>query len=929
MISMLVHLFATLNLVAQNPFNNPAPIDSGFRIGTLENGMTYYIRHNEEPKERVSFYIIQNVGALLENDDQNGLAHFLEHMAFNGTEHYPDKGIINYLEKNGVAFGRNINAYTAFNETVYNLSDVPATREGLIDSCLLVLHDWSNYLLLSEKEIDAERGVISEEWRTRRDASFRMRGKYFPVLFEGSKYAVRDVIGDLDVIKEHDYNTLRQFYHDWYRTDLQAIAIVGDIDVDEVEKKVKERFSGIPAVEDTKPRPFFEIPDHDETKFVLASDKEASNSSVMIYMKRKSVSKEEKNLNYIREDYNNALINRMIGDRINELLQKGDPPFVGGSIGLGGFVRGYDAAYISFTANPNQEAKGLEAIYTEAQRIIQHGFTASELDRAKTNMLTQMESRYKQRDKISNDQYVRGVVKHYLEAEPLTSPEFDWEFGQAALSTISVEELNKKVQEWIVPQNRVIIVQGPEEGVTHITEEEAIDVLNKVENSVIAPYQDAVQASSLIEEEPVPGKVVSTKKLEAFDAVEWTLSNNAKVVFRKADYEKDNVALNAYSLGGTSKFKTEDLETAIMMPEFLSMFGVANFDAIALNKVLTGKKASVNFNYGGLTESIDGSSTPKDFETMMQLFYLKFTQPRFDVESYNALKSRYVAYLSNMANNPQKIMQDSLSMIFNNYHERTVLITAEMFDKVSFDDMDDMYNDRFKDISGFTFFIVGNIEEDVAKAMAEKYIGSIKDEPRKETWTDHNIEVPEGKTQKIIKLPLETEKANITVSFVNNYAYGPRENLSLSILKEVLDIRYTEEVREKEGGTYGVSVRSSSSQFPEEEKTIRMNFDADPDKAEHLKAIIYREIEKIAKEGPSEEDLDKVIKNMLKEREQSKQHNRYWMNAMYNYYYHGYNPDAEDNFENILNDISTKDIRKFTKKFLKKADVVDVVFLPE
>ncbi|WP_321374897.1 insulinase family protein [uncultured Draconibacterium sp.] len=792
-----------------------------------------------------------------------------------------------------------------------------------------MLNDWSNYLLLTEEEIDLERGVISEEWRTRRNAGFRMRSQWFPIVFEGSKWAERDVIGDLDIIKNFDPETLRSFYHDWYRTDLQAIAIVGDIDVDQVEEKVKDLFSKIPAVENPQPRPIFEIPEHDETKFVLATDEEATNSSISIYIKHKATPREDKNIGYLRDDYIATLLNQMSNERISELLQKGDPPFINGSVQVSGFVRGYDAAYISATANPNKEDEGLKAIYTEAQRIVRHGFTEGELNRAKVNLLTSMESAYKQRDKISNDQYVSGIQNYFLEGEPLTDAEFDWQFGQAILETITLADVNKLATDMIVDKNRVMVITGPNSGVEHLTKDEALAILEDVENSTIDPYEDTAEAASLIEGELPGAEVVSSKKLDDLDAVEWKLSNNTTVVFKHADYEKDQVSLRAYSPGGTSLLGTNDLYAADMLPQFIGSFGVGEFDAIALRKVLTGKTASVATSLGDLTEGFNGSSTPKDFETMMQLLYLQFNNPRFDEEAYEALKSRYVAYLQNMANNPQKIMSDSLQLIATDYNERTKLTTAEMFDEINFAQMEALYNERFKDAGDFTFFIVGNIEEDVAKEMAAKYIGSLKDLPGEEQWVDHKVRIPKGITEKKIEVPLQTEKGTVIILIRKELAYKPVSNVELDVLKAILQLRYTEEVREKEGGTYGVGVGSSSNQFPYERKTLQISFDTDPEKADYLKSIIFREIEKIVAEGPTQEDLDKVILNMKKERDQAKEHNNYWLNALYNDYYHGFNTDAAENFDNILEELNTAQVQKFAKAFYTDADVVDVVFLPK
>ncbi len=915
---------------SQNGLNQPAPTDPAARIGQLPNGMTYYIRHNEEPKERASFYMIQNVGALLENDDQNGLAHFLEHMAFNGTEHFPGKGIINTLQKHGVAFGRNINAYTSYGETVYNLSDIPVKHEGLIDTCLLVLNDWSDYLLLTDEEIDAERGVITEEWRTRRTAAFRLQRQFLPVLLNGSKYMNRDVIGDLDVIKNFKYNTLRDFYHNWYRTDLQAIAIVGDFDVDVVEQKVKALFSKIEPVKNPMKREFYDVPDHKEPLYVLATDKEADSYSVSMYIKHNAPANSEKNLNYLREQTIQSLFGMMTRDRISELLQKGVPPFINGGISYGGLVSGYETFVVSATAKPDQDDVAFKSIYTEAQRIFQHGFTAGELDRAKTNLLTSMESRYKQRDKISNDQYASDFKNHYIDGEPLTSIDFDWEFAQKIIPTISVDEVSARAKQWITPENRVIVVRGPDKPeAKHLSKDEALAIISDIENSKLDPYADELVSSNLINKELKGSKTIGTRKLPELDAVEWTLGNDTKVVFRKADYEKDQVSLLAVSKGGSSKIENKEVASAMMLTPFIGSFGVGEYDATALKKALTGKKVSLNIGLSDLNETFAGSSTPKDFETMMQLLYLQFENPRFDKEAYEAMLGRYKAFVANMANNPQKIMSDSLSLIMTCNSPRTKLLTPALFDEISIDEMEAIYRDRFVDAGDFTYFIVGNIDEETAHTMAEKYIGSLTNLPRTETWIDRDVNGPKGKTEREIEIPLEVKKATVDINFNTKMPYSPESNLLMGVFRDILNLRYIEEIREKEGGTYGVRVSASSEKFPKEEKSLTLNFDTDPDKANYLKSIIFREINKIVDNGPTAEDLDKTVKNLLKNREQSKLHNGYWLQALNTLYTYGYDPTTEANYEDILNKMTIAQVQEFAKKLTANADVVDIIFKPK
>lgn len=926
--SLLVFLIVKMGF-AQTDFNQAVPNDPELRIGVLNNGLTYYIRHNEEPKERASFYIIQNVGALLEEDNQNGLAHFLEHMAFNGTVNFEGKGILNTLEKHGVAFGRNINAYTAFNETVYNLSDVPTTHNGLVDTCLLILHDWSDYLLLTNEEIDAERGVITEEWRTRRNAGFRLRNQWFPVVFKGSKWAERDIIGDTTVIRYHEPETLRKFYHDWYRTDLQAIAIVGDINVDEVEAKVKELFGSIKAVENEKVRPKFSIPPHNETYYVLATDNEATQSQINIYILEKNKDEEIKTFADLRDNYIRSLFNAMAGMRIQELLQKGTPPFVMGSTHMGGFVRGYDTYNISAVANTNEEGKALEAIMIETERIKRFGFVESELERAKTNYLTNLESAFKQKDKISNDRYAREYAQNYLTKEPVPGIELEFQYGKEIIPAITVDEISKKAREWIKDENRTIVITGPSEA-THLSEQEAKAIITKVEAMEIKPYEDAASETSLISEDLKGAQIVNTKKLDEFGAVEWTLANNVKVVYRFADFEKDNVSLLAFSKGGTSLWDNEFLPSADMSQTFINAFGVGDFDAITLQKMLTGKKVSLSPTFGELTEGFNGSTTPKDFETMLQLTYLYFEHPRFDQEAFDALKARYLAYVANIQNDPKKIMQDSLAAILANYNPRVRAFNTDFIQEVKFSDIEKIYNDRIQDAGDFTFFIVGNIDEELAKSMAEKYLGSLSDNNREENWIDRGVKAPEGETKKVIPLVLTTPKANVNVRYLNDeITYNQKNKLAMEILEGILDLRYTETVREDEGGTYGVGIGGSINQYPKAEASMSIGFDCDPARSEALKSIIFREIEKIKADGPTVLDFDKTIKNLLKDREQAREHNSFWLSSLYTYYYSGINTANEANYEGILKSMTQNDIKEFANSFFNNANLIDVVFVPK
>lgn len=924
-------LLIPVNSLAQADLTKAAPLDPEIRFGKLNNGMSYFIRKNKEPEKRASFYIIQNVGAILENDDQNGLAHFLEHMAFNGTTHFPGKGIISGLEKHGVRFGSNINAYTWFDETVYNLTNVPVERADLIDTCLLILNDWSHFLTLADKEIDLERGVIGEEWRTYKDAGTRMLfDKVLPVVLKGSKYAKRDVIGDVNIIKTFSYNTLRAFYHDWYRTDLQAIAVVGDVNVDEVESKIKDLFSKIPAVQNPPARYFPEVPYHKETYFVLATDKEAPQTTVSVIALHNSVPYADRNLKYLRDSYLISLMNSMIGVRVSELLQKGNPPFSNGSVNYGSyFPRLYDAFSISASARQNEEALALEAIYTEAERAKRFGFGKGELDRAKARNLSNLENTFKQKDKITNDTYVGWIQNYFLTGEPATSADFDLEFFKQVMDGIGAEEISARYKELMIDENRTIIVQGLEgNDIKHLTEQEANVIINKVKNSTLTPYEDVALEESLINEELKGSAIVKVVPLPQFAAEEWTLANNIKVIFRKADYEKDNILISAFSFGGISKLENNLVLPANLLSTLIGMYGAGDYDNITLQKMLAGKKATLTLSLAETTESVNGSATPKDFETMMQLLWLRLSKPRFDQEAHIAAIGRFTSIIGSQETYPDKIKGDSISLITTGYNPRTVILSKENVAKISMDEIQKIYSDRFKGADEFTFFIVGNIEKETVRPLVEKYIGSLPVAGRTETWINRKVEQPKGKITREISMPLTIPKTSVFISFAEDLKYKPYYYLGLQVIQGILDIVYTATVREDEGGTYGVGVFLASQKRPASIAEGMISFDCDPSRAKDLKVIIYRELDNLVKNGPSQENLDKTINNILKTREENKMHNAYWLGTLSRYYSYGINSNEPANYENILKSYTVKDIKKIAGKMFKKADIVDLIFKP-
>lgn len=905
------------------------PVSDKVLTGKLSNGLTYYVRHNEEPKERASFYIIQNVGAILENDDQNGLAHFLEHMAFQGTDNFPGKGIIETLERHGVSFGGNINAYTAQNETVYNISSVPVGDTTLIDTCLMVLHDWSDYLTLSDEEIEAERGVIAEEWRTRRNPAFRIGLQTNPVLYKGSQYSKRDVIGDLNVIRTFDPQTLRDFYHDWYRTDLQAIVVVGDIDAERTVEKIKSMFEPIPAVENPKERIEYDIPEHKEMYYVVGTDKESTSSTVKIMTIIPNKREGKDVFYYLREGIITRFFNSMIASRLAEIMQQSNPPYLGGSIGFGGLVRNYAGYYCAATAKPNEETEALKTILTENERIRRYGFSDSELERVKANFLAAVESSYKQMDKFGNESYVDDIKSNFLTGEPLVEYDVYYNYVKKTVPKITVEEIMEYAKPWFTSRNRVAVITGPD-NVTHLTEDEVRGVINYVEgDSSILPFEDEFIGQDLVTEELKGSRIEKVVPVEMFGAEEWILENGVKIVYKKADYEKDNVTLYAYSEGGTSLYGVKDLPNAENAAAFTNAYGAGEFKAIALSKALAGKMASCRTAIGDVNETVSGSATPQDIETMFKLLYLRFTAPRMDEEEYQSILNRNLADVDNVCRNPNKIIQDSLNFITTGYSPRTLPLSRKYLESLDMKRMNEIYRERFANAADFTFFIVGNIDADELKPLVEKYIGSIPASDAREKWVDNMVRAPKGIVKKVIPIRMETPKSLVVTSFNKNMPYNLHDMYCNNVLRGILETRYTENIREKEGGTYGVSVNSQASKDPEEVYNMTMTFNCDPDRAAHLKSLVYAEIEKIRKEGVTHDEISAVTRQMLKDFEQSKPHNAYWLSVITTYYIYDINNNDPAQFEDILKNMTPEDISDFVSRMFDNPDIIDVVFEPK
>lgn len=919
-------LLCSANIAVAQQQMPPIPVDPNVRIGKLDNGMTYYIRHNKLPENRADFYIAQKVGSILEEDNQRGLAHFLEHMCFNGTKNYPGDSMIEYLEKIGVKFGENLNAYTAVDETVYNISNVPVVREGIIDSCLLILHDWADDLLLEPEEIDKERGVIHEEWRTRTGAMMRMWETTFPEIYPNSKYAYRLPIGTMEVVDNFPYQALRDYYEKWYRPDQQGIVIVGDIDVDQVEAKIKKLFSPIKMPENAAVREYFPVADNNETIVSIAKDKEQPNTMIYFYNKRDIVPNEAKgNMDYLMINYAISMINQMMSTRLRELVQSANPPFIDAAAFNGNYLlaKTKDAFTGVAVCKDNGVDEALSTLTREIERARRYGFTPSEYARAKAEYLRRLESAFNEKDKQKNESYVNEYVRHFIDNEPIPGIENEYAIMNQIVPNVPVEVINSIFSQMITDNNNVIAIYCPDkEGVVIPTKEHILDVVKKTKAENITAYEDKVSDEPLMAAKPQGGKIVK-EETGPFGTTLLTLSNGVKVVIKKTDFKADQIQMYAMSLGGTSLFPDSEIINIKALNDVVRLGGLGNFSAINLEKVLAGKKASATTFVGNMTEGVNGSCSPKDLETMLQLVYLGFTAPRVDMDAFKSYQTRTKAQLENMEANPMTAFSDSISVGLYNHHPRALSIKADMIDKIDYQKIMDMYKDRFSDASDFTFMFVGNIDPKEAAPLLAEYLGALPATNRKETFKDTNLDIRKGMYKNEFAKKLETPKATILTVYSGDCIYNLKNDLMMSMLSQVLNMVYTETVREKEGGTYGVSAQGQITKYPKETFTMQIYFDTDPNRREKMLDIVLEQIDKFVANGPNVQDFNKVKEFMQKKYNENIKENGYWLNILNEYYFT--NVDADTDYLKTLDSITPKDLQEFAKQLFSQKNRAEII----
>jgi len=903
------------------------PFDTDFRMGVLPNGLTYYIKHNEIPKNKASFYLYQNVGAVLETDSQNGLAHFLEHMAFNGTSHFPGNSMIDWLEKKGVKFGKEINAYTSTNETVYNISQVPLVNEKDLDSCLLILNDWCNELSLTDKEIDAERKVIQEEWRQRYKANYRLDQQLKSIKYNNSVYSKRDALGSMDVVKNFNYKALRDFYYDWYRTDLQAIGIVGDFDVDEVEQKVKQLFSQISAIKNPKERNYVTIPDNDKPLYKVATDKEAKNIGLTLEIRK--FYKKNNTQAQLRESFVHTMFNSLMNARYKEALMKGNSSFISARSSYTDFEKNYKVFHLSFTANEDNLENAFKAVYTEFQRVVQHGFTQGEIDRLKIKMLQNNETWLQNSKKTNSDTYAKRIKTTYLDGLAIPTYEFGYNFSKSVIPTITREEISALANQYLTNKNRVFMITAPEKDDLQIISLKQIQsIMAEVESSKLDPYDDQFPINmALLDSLPEGGKIISEKLNRGFKAVEWQLSNGAKVVYKFSNAKKGQIELNAVSQGGASLYDIKDIPS-LQAVSLVNKFGIGDLDPLAYSKVMANNSAKSKVSLETYEENITASASTKDIETMFQLVYMRFEKPRFDEAIFSDIMSRNYNSLINSVQNPNTIINNTYKTLAANGDPRYFEFDKTYLDQIDFNRMKKIYSERFSNAGDFTFYLIGDVPFNEVKSMAQKYIGSIGGDGEKETWRPLEDYFPKGLNKHRVEVPMEAPKAMVVIKMEKPVDYNRENIVCHNILGDILNIRFIESFREKEGGVYTISVNARDSRKPSPKLNMDISFSCDPKNAEHLNNLVYKELEQIQKKV-EQSDLDKVVQNLKKSRPSMIKANSYWMATLEAYYNYGENMMAPQYFDAILDKVTTDDIKKAAKDFLTNPNMLDIIFLPK
>jgi len=924
----IVALFFACNIYAQQ---GKIDNDNTIRKGILPNGMTYYIRHNAQTKGVADFYIAQKVGSILEEKRQRGLAHFLEHMAFNGTKHFPGNtlqpGIVAWCESVGIKFGANLNAYTSVDQTVYNISAAPVTREGVIDSCLLILNDWSHELLLTDKEIDKERGVIEEEWRTRRSgmAMQRLSEQAMPIIYAGTKYSDCMPIGNIDIVRTFPYNDLRDYYSKWYRPDLQAIIVVGDINEDKIEEKIKKLFAKIPLPQNPAHRIYYPIGNNEKMILYTATDKEQPTVNFTLYMKRDVTPKQERNTiqNYA-DDYKTNILRMAINDRLEELSRTKNAPFISASVRSGNFFLAStkDAFELSGVLKEGKALEAIQLLVGEVERARANGITIDELKRGKAEMLSYAENDYNDRSNRRNGEFVEQCVQNFLEETPIIEPEKELEIVRKLDKTVTIDDVNALAKTIITNQNQVVTMFGPDKNTFKMPTNSSIEnAILKAQKQHYTPYKTQnTLTERLITKLPKPGSIKSERTYK-YGYTEFTLSNGLKVYVRPTNFEPDEVNLKLFSLGGKNIYPDSEMPNLTYLMAGATIGGVAQYNDLTLEKMLAGKTATVTPFIDNDTRGMAGTSNVKDTKTLLELVYLYFTQPRKDPQAFKNLMEQQQEFLTNAHVNPMLAYNDTLHKVAYATN-RMASMDKEQLKRVNYNRIMHIYKELFANAANFKLILTGNININKLKPLLCQYIATLPSNNTKETIGTYEPKLVDGKKTYIFHKKQTTPTAITTIVIKGKMEYNNRNELLMDAIGQLLRIVYTEKVREDKGGTYSVQASGDLQHHPNDEALLRIAFQTDPQKYNDLIPIVYKELEKMATEGPSQQDLDKVKAYELKVYNQVLRMNNYWEYVLYTDLYNGI--DVDTNFRYIVENMTCDDIRTTLRNLLNQNNCIEV-----
>jgi len=926
--SMAVLLFTCSTLFAQTTkkATDALPLDPAVRTGKLPNGFTYYIRHNEEPKNRVLLYLVNKAGSVLEDEDQRGLAHFMEHMSFNGTKHFPHNQLIDYLQKAGVRFGADINAYTSFDETVYQLP-IPSDKPELLNSGLEIMRDWAHEALLDPGEIDKERGVVLEEKRLGKGAGERMQRQYWPVILNNSRYAVRVPIGLDTVLNNFKRPVIARFYNDWYRPDLQALIVVGDIDVNKIEAQIKKEFSDLKNPVHEKPRTKYTVPLTGKNDFIAVTDKEMTSTEAEVIIKHKAPELRT------AADYRNAIIqnlfNQMLDERYAELGRVADPPFISGGAGISDFIGGLNSYDASVQAKPGELEKGLKAVWRETERLKRFGFTATELERAKVAYLNNIEVALKEKNKTNSQSYVREYQSYFLKGEASPGIEKEYQITKGDLPGITLADVNALSKTYIINTNRDILILAPEKDKGSLPDEAKVNGwLKEVEAENLTPYHDAVSTKPLLSAEPVPGKIKNEETNKELNITTITLSNGVKVLLKPTDFKNDQIIFSGFSSGGTSLYSDADYQSAANAAGLIAAGGVGNYNTDELTKFLSGKEVSVSPYINERFEGVSGGTTPKDLETALQMVYAYFTEPRKDTTMFKGILSRSFAGLANRANDPNSVFSDTVSAVLGNYNIRRTGPSIEKLKQISLDKAYQVYKERFADAGDFTFTFVGSIDINTIKPLLEKYLGSLPATEQHQQSKDLNIHAPAGRIEKTVYKGTEP-KATVYLVYTGKYDYSPENNVKMDATKEALEIRLLERLREDESGVYSPGVQENTALLPQQRYSFLIHFGCAPQNVDKLIASTLDEINKLKNDGPPQENVDKWRAEEKTSFEPQLKTNNFWLGYLTGQLQNGEDLNEVNKYNALLDTVKPGDVKTMAGKYLSGENYIRLVLMPE